>query len=83
MFEVVRPIILAIFSRMRSEHMDAAYLTSGALDVTLFAISIDPLQGVCTELRPALANELPAILRTVRDELFRPRARSGSSHRLC
>jgi hydrogenase maturation protease len=63
--------------------LDAAYLTSGALDVTLFAISIDPLQGVGTELRPTLANKLPAILRTVRDELFRPRARGGSSRQLC
>ena len=53
--------------------LDAAYLTGGALDVTLFAISIDPLQGVGTELRPALANQLPAILKTVRDELFLPR----------
>jgi hydrogenase maturation protease len=50
--------------------LDAAYLIGGPLNVTLFAISIDPLQGVGMELRPALANQLPAILRTVRDELF-------------
>lgn len=63
--------------------LDAAYLTGGPLDVTLFAISIDPLQGLGTELRPALANELPAILRMVRDELFLPTARSGSRPQLC
>ena len=50
--------------------LDAAYLTDRPLNVTLLAISIDPLQGVDTELRPALAKEMPAILKTVRDELF-------------
>jgi len=49
--------------------LDAAYLTDRPLNLTLFAISIDPLQGVGTELRPALANQLPEILRMVRDEL--------------
>lgn len=63
--------------------LDAAYLTGGALDVTLLAISIDPLQGVGTELRPALANELPAILRTVRDEIFPPRVSSESCPQVC
>lgn len=63
--------------------LDAAYLTGGPLDVTLFAISIDPLQGMGTELRPALANELPAILKTVSDELFLPRPSSGSRRQLC
>lgn len=58
--------------------LDAAYLTNGPLNVTLFAISIDPLQGVSTELRPALANQLPAILRTVRDELFFPPTSIGA-----
>ena len=63
--------------------LDAAYLTDRPLNVTLFAISIDPLQGVGTELRPALASQLPAIVRTVRDELFLPSARSGSCVQLC
>ena len=63
--------------------LDAAYLTDRPLNVTLFAISIDPLQGVGTELRPALANELPAILRTVRDELFLLRDRSSVHRQLC
>jgi len=58
-------------------------ITGGPLDLTLFAISIDPLQGVGAELRPALANQLPAILKTVRDELFPPRARSGIRRQLC
>ena len=53
--------------------LDAAYLTGGALDVTLFAISIDPLQGVGTELRPALAGQIPVILKSVRDEILLPR----------
>jgi hydrogenase maturation protease len=52
--------------------LDAAYLTGGPLNVTLFAISIDSLQGAGTELSPALANQLPSILKTVRDELSRP-----------
>jgi len=61
--------------------LDAAYLTDRPLNLTLFAISIDPLQGVGTELRPALANQLPEILKMVRDELFLTRA-SGDPRRL-
>jgi hydrogenase maturation protease len=49
--------------------LDAAYLTGGPLDLTLFAISIDSLQGVGTELSPALADQLPSILKMVRAEL--------------
>ncbi len=57
--------------------LDAAYLTDRALNVTLFAISIDPLQGVGTELCPVLANQLPEIVRIVREELFSTTANSG------
>ena len=53
--------------------LDAAYLTGRPLDLTLFAISIDPLQGVGTELRPALAGQIPVILKSVRDEILLPR----------
>ncbi len=49
--------------------LDAAYLTGGSLNLTLFAISIDPLQGVGMELRPALASRLPEIVDAVREEL--------------
>jgi hydrogenase maturation protease len=61
--------------------LDTAYLTDRPLNLTLFAISIDPLQGVGMELRPALANQLPEILKMVRDELFSTRA-SGEPRRL-
>ena len=57
--------------------LDAAYLTDRPLNVTLFAISIDPLQGVGTEIRSALAHQLPKILRIVSDELLLTGACSG------
>lgn len=63
--------------------LDAAYLTDRPLNVTLFAISIDPLQGLGMELRPALANRLPEILRMVTDELFLTRTRSEPRRPLC
>ena len=37
--------------------LDAAYLTGGTLDVTLFALSIDPLQGLGMELSPARSGD--------------------------
>ncbi len=49
--------------------LDAAYLTRGALDVTLFAVSIDPLQGMGMELSPAIAARVPEIADFVIREL--------------
>ncbi len=49
--------------------LDAAYLTDGALNVTLFAVSIDPLQEMGTELSPSVENRIPAIVEMVIDEL--------------
>lgn len=63
--------------------LDAAYLTDRPLNVTLFAISIDPLQGVGAALSPALADQVPEILRIVRDELFLIRARGEPRRLLC
>ena len=51
--------------------LDAAYLTGGRLNVILFAVSIDPPQGVGTELSPAIAERIPHIARLVMDELLR------------
>ena len=50
--------------------LDAAYLTRGALDVTLFAISIDSLQGMGMELSPVITQRVPEIAATVIDELL-------------
>ena len=49
--------------------LDAAYLTRGQLDVTLFAISIELPPGVGTELTPAIATTIPEIASMVLDEL--------------
>jgi len=50
--------------------LDAAYLTRGALDVTLFAVSIDPLQGMGMELSPVIAQRVSEIAANVIDELL-------------
>lgn len=51
--------------------LDTAYLTGGgSLDVVLFAVSIDPLQGVGMELTPPIAAAVPDIARIVCDELY-------------
>jgi len=49
--------------------LDAAYLTGGPLDVTLFAISIDPLQGLGMELSPSIARRLPEVADLLLKEL--------------
>jgi len=48
--------------------LDAAYLTRGALDVTLFAVSIDPLQGMAMELSPVIARRIDEIATMVIEE---------------
>ncbi|MDJ0847254.1 MAG: HyaD/HybD family hydrogenase maturation endopeptidase [Myxococcota bacterium] len=49
--------------------LDAFYLLGTTPDVTLFAVSIDPLQDMTTELSPPLRAKLPAIAARVRAEL--------------
>jgi len=49
--------------------LDAAYFTGRGLDVTLFAVSIDPLQGLGMNLSPAISKRLPEIAGTVLDEV--------------
>lgn len=48
--------------------LDAAYLTGETLRVTLFAVSIDALQDVGTELSPEIAGRVIDIARMVLDE---------------
>lgn len=50
--------------------LDAAYLTGGSLPVTLFAISIDPLQEMRMELSPSIAECVPQIVHLVIEELL-------------
>lgn len=50
--------------------LDAAYFTGRGLDVTLFAVSIDPLQGLGIELSPAIATRVPKIAATLTEELL-------------
>jgi len=41
--------------------LDAAFLTRATLDVTLFAVSIDPMQGLGMELSPSVAVRIDEI----------------------
>lgn len=50
--------------------LDAAYLTRAALDVTLFAVSIDPLQEMGMELSPVIARRVDEIATMLRDDLL-------------
>jgi len=49
--------------------LDAAYLTGGPLDVTLYAISIAALQGLGLELSPALAERVGEIAGIILEDL--------------
>jgi len=49
--------------------LDAAYLTGAALDVTLFAVSIDTPTGLDLELSPAIAAKVPQIAELLLEEL--------------
>jgi len=51
--------------------LDATYLTGMPLDLTLFAISIDPPLAVGMDLSPAIAACIPEITRQVTDELLK------------
>jgi hypothetical protein len=50
--------------------LDATYLTGDPLDITLFAISIDPPQLVGINLSAAVAGCIPEITRQVADEVL-------------
>ena len=52
--------------------LDAAYFTDRGLDITLFAVSIDPLQGMGMELSATIAARVPEIAAIVIDELPAP-----------
>jgi len=56
--------------------LDAAYLTRGALDVTLFAVSIERLQSLGMELSPAIAQRLDEITAMVLEEAVREEVRA-------
>ncbi|HVN19897.1 MAG TPA: hydrogenase maturation protease [Dongiaceae bacterium] len=58
--------------------LDAAYLTGEVLDVTLFAISIDPLQGLGMELSPAVAQRIDEISAMVLEEATRLHCAPGT-----
>jgi hypothetical protein len=49
--------------------LDAAYLMGGKLDVTLYAMSIAPLQGVGMELSPAITQRVEEIANVIRVDL--------------
>ncbi len=48
--------------------LDAAYLTRAALDVILFAVSIDAMQGLGMELSPPIAQRLDELSTMVLEE---------------
>ena len=52
--------------------LDAAYFTGRGLDITVFAVSIDPLQGMGMELSATIAARVPEIAAIVIDELPAP-----------
>jgi len=63
--------------------LDAAYLTGGRLDVTLFAVSIDPPEGLGMELSPPIAERVPAIASLVIEELGRQHEVGETSSLVC
>src|SRR5579859_6446030 len=52
--------------------LDAAYLTGQGLDVVLFAISIDKLQEVGSDLSPTLRDAVDGIAALVMEEVCHP-----------
>lgn len=64
--------------------LEALELLGGGPDVTLLAISIEPLEGTDTNLSPALEARVPGLVRMVVDEVaqapgYAPPPRSASS----
>ena len=50
--------------------LDAAYLTGDGFNVVLFAISVDQLQGLGTQLSPTIQKRIPEIASLVVDEAY-------------
>jgi len=63
------PVTLTAHDIGLKDLLDAAYFTSGALEVTLFAVSIEAPRGIGMELSPVIARALPAISRMIVEEL--------------
>lgn len=66
------PITLTAHDIGLKDLLDAAYLTRGQLDVTLFAVSIDSQLAIGMDLSPAIADQIPHIAKTVLHELQSP-----------
>lgn len=49
--------------------LDAAYFTRQALQVTLFAVSIDPFQELTTEISSIIKQRIPEIVKAVQEEI--------------
>ena len=64
------PVTLTAHDIGLKDLLDATYLTGVPVDVTLFAISIDPPQVVGINLSPAVAARMPEITRQVMDEIL-------------
>jgi hydrogenase maturation protease len=64
--------------------LDAAYLTGGALDVTLYAISIAALQGLGMELSPALEQRIDQIAASILEDVVSlPEISEDGHHTIC
>ena len=63
------PITLTAHDIGLKDLLDAAYLTQGGLDVTLFAVSIDPPLVLGMDLSPEIAERVPQIAKSVLHEL--------------
>jgi hydrogenase maturation protease len=64
------PVTLTAHDIGLKDLLDATYLTGDPLDITLFAISIDPPQLVGINLSAAVAGCIPEITRQVADEVL-------------
>jgi len=68
-FSTDYPRTLAAHDIGLKDLLDAFYLLGHPVDVVLFAVSIAPLQDMCLELSPELAERLPDIAELVKDEI--------------
>jgi|SRR6516165_403113 len=68
-FSTDYPRTLAAHDIGLKDLLDAFYLLGHPVDVVLFAVSIAPLQDMCLELSPELAERLPEIAELVKDEI--------------
>jgi len=68
-FSTDYPRTLAAHDIGLKDLLDAFYLLGHPVDVVLFAVSIAPLQDMCLELSPELAERLPEIAELVKDKI--------------